>query len=129
MTSDELIPCPFCGGKAHIRSKIHYRRNSMGRKAAVYDFDPSFGEIENEVDLLDWQFGFQVWCGRCKAKMPYKLGSWHSYTNDEIEELDREDFHRHVPGSEDDPARLSAIDVWNRRVNGTDPGRGRGGRR
>ena len=120
MTSDELIPCPFCGGKAHIRSKIHYRRNSMGRKATVCDFDPRFGEIENEVDLLDWQFGFQVWCGRCKAKMPYKFGSWHSYTNDEIEELDREDFHRHVPGSEDGPARLSAIDVWNRRVNGTD---------
>ena len=120
--SDELLPCPFCGGKAHIRSKIAYRRT--GRRATVFDFQPGmpeFGthdrEVENEVDVLDWRFGFQVWCGRCKVKMPYKYGPWHAYTNDEIEELGREDFHNHAPGGDDEPARLAAIDVWNRRAN------------
>lgn len=123
--SDEILPCPFCGGSAHVRRKIAYRRT--GRRATVFDFQPGmpeFGthdrEVENEVDVLDWRFGFQVWCGRCKIKTPYKWGPWHAYTNCELETLDREDFHRHVPSSEDEPARLSAIDVWNRRVNGTD---------
>ena len=89
----------------------------MLRKATVYDFDPRVGEVENEVDLLDWQFGFQVWCGRCKVKTPYKWGPWNGYTKAEVEELDREDFHNHAPNSADEPARLAAIDVWNRRAN------------
>ena len=73
------------------------------------------------ADLADaWRFGFQVWCGRCKCKMPYKWGPWKGYTKAEIEELGREDFHRHAPDSADEPARLAAIDVWNRRANGTD---------
>ena len=124
-TSNELLPCPFCGGRAHVRHKMAYRRT--GRSVSVFDFQPGmpeFGihdrEVENDVDVLDWAFGFQVFCGRCKVKTLYKWGPWHAYTNDEIEELDREDFHRHVPSSEDEPARLSAIDVWNRRVDGTD---------
>ena len=121
-TNDDLLPCPFCGGKAHIRSKIRYRRNEVLRKATVYDSDPILGTVENEVDLLDWRFGFQVWCGRCKSKTPYKWGPWNGYTKAEVEELDREDFHNHAPGSEDEPAKLAAIDVWNRRPSddGTD---------
>lgn len=118
--SEELLPCPFCGGKAHIRSKIRYRRNEVLRKATVYDSDPTLGTVENEVDLLDWQFGFQVWCGRCKSKTPYKWGSWEAYTKAEVEELDREDFHRHAPGSDEEPAILAAINVWNRRANDSD---------
>lgn len=43
-----------------------------------------------------------------------------TYTDGELETLDREDFYRHVPGGDDEPARLAAIDVWNRRTNGTD---------
>ena len=125
-TSDELLPCPFCGGRAHVRSKVAYRRT--GRRATVFDFRPGmpeFGtydcEVENEVDLLDWRFGFQVWCGRCKTKNPYKWGPWHAYTKAEVEELDREDFHRHAPGSDEEPAILAAIDSWNRRASdGTD---------
>lgn len=113
--SEELLPCPFCGGKAHIRSKIRYQR-ALHPKVTVYDSDP-YGTVENEVDVLDWQFGFQVWCGRCKAKTMYKWGPWHAYTNDEIEELGRDDFHRHAPESEDEPARLAAIEVWNRRAS------------
>lgn len=121
-TSDELLPCPFCGGKAHIRSRIRYRRNEVLRKATVYDSDPILGTVKNEVDLLDWQFGFQVWCGRCKSKTLYKRGPWHAYTADEIEELVREDFYNHAPNDTDEPARLAAIDVWNRRPSddGTD---------
>jgi len=124
-TSDELLPCPFCGGSAHVRRKIAYRRT--GCRATVFDFQPGmpeFGihdcEVENEVDVLDWRFGFQVWCGRCKSKTMYKWGPWHAYTNDELEELDREDFYRHVPNGADELARLSAIEVWNRRTDGTD---------
>lgn len=121
-TSEELLPCPFCGGRAHVRRKIAYRRT--GRRATMFYFQPGmpeFGihecEVENEVDLLDWQFGFQVWCGRCKCKTPYKWGPWHAYTKVELEELDREDFHRHAPDKADEPARLAAIDVWNRRTS------------
>lgn len=121
-TNDELLPCPFCCGKAHARRKTSYRR--AGRRATVYDFQPrmpEFGihecEVENEVDLLDWQFGFQVWCGRCKCKTPYKFGPWHAYTDDEIEGLGREDFHNHAPGSDEEPERLAAIDSWNRRAS------------
>ena len=125
-TSEELLLCPFCGGMAHVRRKIAYRRT--WRMATVFDFQPGmpeFGihdcEIENEVDVLDWRFGFQVWCGRCKVKTPYKWGPWHAYTADEIEELGREDFHSHAPNSADEPARLAAIYVWNRRASdGTD---------
>lgn len=117
-TSDELLPCPFCGGKAHIRSKIFYRINELHREAIVYDYDPLFGgESENTVNLLDWQFGYQVWCGRCKVKTPYKRGPWHAYTADEIEELEREDFYNHAPNDTDKPAMLAAIDAWNRRVS------------
>lgn len=117
-TSDELLPCPFCGGKAHIRSKIFYRIDELHRKATVYDYDPLFGgESENTVNLLDWQFGYQVWCGRCKSKTPYKRGPWHAYTKDELEELGCEDFHRHAPGSDEEPERLAAIDSWNRRAS------------
>lgn len=119
-TSDELLPCPFCGGNAHIRSKIFYRRNELHRKATVYDFDPRFGEVENEVTLLDWRFGFQVWCGKCNVKTPYKHGPWHAYTVYEIEELDREDFYSHSPNGTDEPAMLAAIDSWNRRASDGD---------
>ena len=121
-TSDDLLPCPFCGGMAHVRSKIAYRRT--GRRATVFDFQPGmpeFGihdrEVENEVDLLDWRFGFQVWCGRCKVKTPYKWGPWNGYTKAEVEELYREDFYNHAPNDTDEPAKLAAIDVWNRRTN------------
>lgn len=124
-TSDDLLPCPFCGGRAHIRRKTAYRRT--GRRATVHDFQPGmpeFGihdrEVENEVDVLDWRFGFQVWCGRCKSKTPYKWGPWNGYTKAEVEELDREDFHRHAPGSDEEPAMLAAIDLWNRRPNDSD---------
>jgi hypothetical protein len=122
LTSDELLPCPFCGGMAHVRRKIAYRRT--GRRATVFDFQPGmpeFGtydrEVENEVDVLDWRFGFQVWCGRCKTKTQYKWGPWHAYTADEIEELGREDFYNHAPNDTDEPAKLAAIDVWNRRAS------------
>ena len=125
MSSDELLPCPFCGGKAHIRRKIAYRRT--GRRATVFELQPGMPEfwihdreVENEVYVLDWRFGFQVWCGRCKVKTPYKWGPWHAYTADEIEELEREDFYNHAPNDTDEPAKLAAIDVWNRRVNDTD---------
>lgn len=124
-TSGELLPCPFCGGRAHVRRKTAYR--TTGRRATVLDFQPGipeFGihdcEVENKVDVVDWAFGFQVWCGRCKTKGPYAFGPWHSYMEGELETLDREDFHRHVPSSEDEPARLSAIDAWNRRTNDSD---------
>lgn len=124
-TREELLPCPFCGGSAHVRRKIAYRRT--GCRVTVFDFQPGmpeFGihdrEVENEVDVLDWRFGFQVWCGRCKSKTMYKWGPWHAYTNDEIEELDREDFYRHVPNGADEPARLLAIEVWNRRTDDAD---------
>ena len=112
----ELKPCPFCGGNAHVRSKIFSRRNEPHRKVTVYDFDLRFGTVENEVDVLDWRFGFQVWCGRCKVKTPYKRGPWHAYTKTEVEELGREDFHRHAPTEADEPAILAAVDSWNRRT-------------
>lgn len=116
-TRDELLPCPFCGGKAHIRSKIRYRINELHPKDTVYDSDPRFGEVENEVVVLDWRFGFQVFCGSCKAKTLYKWGPWHSYTHDEIEELGREDFYHHAPDSADEPVMLAAVDSWNRRAS------------
>ena len=119
-TSDEqrrLLPCPFCGGTAHVRRRTRYR--GTGRKGTVYDMTP-YGEVESKVPLLEWSFGWQVWCGRCKAKMPYVFGPWHSYTDEELEELDREAFHTHEPGYRDEGAREIAEDTWNRRFDHAD---------
>lgn len=112
--SDELLPCPFCGGKAHLRRKIKYRQNTENPTATVEDFYPG-GEVENEVQVLDWAFGFQAWCGRCHAKMPYEWGEWHSYDDDELEMLDREDFYRHMPDESDEDTKEKAAKTWNRR--------------
>lgn len=118
MSEFKLKPCPFCGGKAHIRRRIRYR--STGNKGIVYDFSPGGcwlpdGEVESEVDLLDWSFGYQVWCGRCKVKTPYVFGPWHGYTKDELEELDRDDFHDHKPDASDVVTLAAAVEAWNRR--------------
>ncbi|WP_143803062.1 hypothetical protein [Olsenella urininfantis] len=118
----ELLPCPFCGGTMHVRSKVRYRQNEGHPEGTVFDFHPgmpesgiSEGEVENTVDVYDWSFGFQAWCGRCKAKLPYTWGPWHSYAEDELETLDRSDFHGHKPGPEDETARERAVRAWNRR--------------
>lgn len=106
----------------HVRSKVRYRQNEGHPKGTVFDFHPgmpesgiSEGEVENTVDVYDWSFGFQAWCGRCKAKLPYTWGAWHSYAEDELETLDRSDFHGHKPGPEDETAREKAVRAWNRR--------------
>ena len=121
--SDELLPCPFCGGTAHVRSKVRYRQNEGHPEGTVFDFRPGMpeygipeGEVENAVDVYDWSFGFQAWCGRCKAKLPYAWGPWHSYAEDELETLDRSDFCGHRPGPEDEAAREQAVRAWDRRA-------------
>ncbi|MBS5866220.1 MAG: Lar family restriction alleviation protein [Coriobacteriaceae bacterium] len=117
-----LKPCPFCGGIAHIRRKIRYRTNEEHPEATVQDFDPGVPECgiaegyrDSTVQVCDWSFGYQAWCGRCKAKLPYKWGPWHSYSEDELETLDRSDFSRHTPTAEDEPAKDEAVKAWNRR--------------
>lgn len=114
MTST-LKPCPFCGGTAHIRRKIRYRTNEEHPEGTVFEFNPTYGEYEQTVKVFDWAFGYQAWCGRCKAKLPYKWGNWHSYSEDELETLDRSDFYRHTPTAEDESAKDEAIKAWNKR--------------
>lgn len=119
---DELLPCPFCGGKGHIRSKIRYRTNQQYPRCTIGELVPTVGTLygdvwtDNEYAVCDWSFGYQVYCGKCKAKTLYKWGGWHSYSDDELETLGTYDFHSHRPCAEDGLMMRAAMAAWNRRA-------------
>lgn len=89
----DLLPCPFCGGKARLRKRQ--------MKFCGYRDNSSCGGGKNE-HVVD--YGFQVICNKCKARGPLFIrGGW---TSEEI------CSGRSVPSE-----IKQAVDAWNARQN------------
>lgn len=115
----EMRRCPFCGGNAHIRHKIRYKASEPSKTVTIGEMQPVYGGVwdERDYDVLDWSFGFQVYCGRCHVKTLYRWGPWHSYDDWELDGIGLDGLRTHEPGESDECAKQKAASLWNMRAD------------
>lgn len=60
--SEELKPCPFCGGKAQIQSNRswHYLHVEHAENCIIEDHEPQYSASEGQYELMvqDWNQRF-----------------------------------------------------------------------